>query len=370
MTLRRRDFVAAMSAAAATQIRALSQQPGALGIPGPYPGRVVAVSHQGSIVSDQYQAEPVRKMMQRGMAELTGADSWVEAWRRFFEPGDVVGIKLNPVGMPHVVSAPEVLHSIIDGLEQAGIKRKDIVAYDRYHDQFLRAGFDKWLPEGVRWMAASPKYLDVQLDMDGYDPDVYMEMALVNPAYAPEYRLGDPHVRRSYVAKFLTKEVNKLVNLCVLKHHQTAGVTLALKNLSHGCVNNVNRSHTSATGNATGVFIPSVVDQPIFREKVVLNILDGVKAGYHGGPGGRVGRYAWEHKTIYFATDPVALDKTGWKAIDEKRAEAGLMPIALSKPDADSRRLNCQVEHIELAGNLGLGVFDDKKLHVKRIQVA
>ena len=340
-----------------------------LGIPGPYPGRVVAVRHPGNIVNDQYQAEPVRQTMERGMLELTHADNWADAWRVFVQPGDVVGVKLNPVGQPHVISSAEVVRNIIDGIEQAGVKRQDIVVYDRYHDQFLNAGFDKWLPEGVRWMSASEKYLDVQMDMEGYDADLYMEMPLVNPEYKKDYRLDDPHIRRSYVSKFFSKEVNKLVNLCVLKHHQSAGVTLALKNLSHGLVNNVNRSHASTTANACGLFIPAVVDLPIVREKVVLNILDGVKAAYHGGPGGSVGKYSWEHQTMYFGTDPVAMDKTGWKAIDEKRAEVGVAPIALLKPDADSRWLNCHVEHIEIAGNFGLGVFDDEKIRVKRIDL-
>jgi hypothetical protein len=34
---------------------------------------------------------------------------------------------------------------------------------------------------------------------------------------------------------------------------------------------------------------------------------------------------------MYFAADPVALDKTGWKVIDAKRAEMGMAPVALSK---------------------------------------
>ncbi|MDE0106762.1 MAG: hypothetical protein OXN96_03080 [Bryobacterales bacterium] len=72
---------------------------------------------------------------------------------------------------------------------------------------------------------------------------------------------------------------------------------------------------------------------------------------------------------MYFATDPVALDKTGWQAIDKKRAEVGRAPIALLKPDEDSRWLNAQVEHIELASNFGLGVFDDDKIDLKRINL-
>ena len=381
MPLDRREFFAAALAASAAAcqskvedaaVRQSSAPAGTakLGLPGLYAGRVVEVHHPGSIVSGAFQAEPIQKMVDAGMLELTHATSPAEAWKEFFQPGDVVGIKLNPVGEPHVMSSAETVRAIIAGLESAGVKRQDIVAYDRYHDQFLSAGFDKWLPEGVRWTSASQKYLNVQMDMDGYDRDIFMEMPLVNPEYASEYDLKDAHVRRSYVCNFLTKEVNKVVNLCVLKHHQSAGVTLALKNLSHGFVNNVNRSHVTPTANACGIFIPAVVDLPIFREKIALNILDGVKAAYHGGPGPTVQHYAWEHKTMYFATDPVALDKTGWKAIDAKRVEVGRLPIALMKPDEHSDWLNGQVEHIELAGNFGLGVFDDEKIRVKRIDLA
>jgi hypothetical protein len=52
--------------------------------------------------------------------------------------------------------------------------------------------------------------------------------------------------------------------------------------------------------------------------------------------------------------------------IDAKRAEVGMASIALSKPDNASQFLNCQVEHIEIAGSLGLGMFDDNKIQVKK----
>src|SRR5205085_10922298 len=134
-------------------------------------------------------------------------------------------------------------------------------------------------------------------------------------------------------------------------------------------VNNVNRSHLTPTGNACGIFIPSVVSLPVIREKAVLHICDAIKASYHGGPGYRP-QYVWEHKTMYFATDPVALDSTGLKAIDAKRAEAGVVSVALSKPDKDSHYFNCQVEHIEIAGSLSLGISDEKKIDVRRFKVA
>lgn len=335
-----------------------------LAMPGPYRGRVVSVENPGSIVNGAFQADPIREMMRRGMKDLTGANNWQDAWRVFFQPGDIVGIKVNPVGQPHVISSPEVVREIIAGLNAAGIKNQDIVVYDRYRAQFVKAGFAKWLPEGVRTSSAVEDYEGIQQGIEGYDPDHYMDMALTLPGYDA----GNLTARRSYAARFITKEVNKLVNLPVLKDHQSAGVTLALKNMSHGLVNNVSRSHSSPTLNACGSFIPAVVSMPVIRNKVVLHILDGIKGLYHGGPGARP-EFVWEHKTMYFASDPVALDHIGWKAIDEKRLAAGMKAIAEDKPDKFSTFLNRQPEHVEIAGAMGLGEWDEKKIDVRRVKL-
>ena len=369
-TLGRREFLLAGLAAPAvplvSSVRSFEKPAvSRLGIPGPYRGRVVEVRHRGSVVSGVYQAGPIRAMMRRGMTALTGAEDWVEAWRVFFEPGDVVGIKVNPVGAPHVISSAEVIYEIVDGLKSAGVKVRDVIVYDRYRKDFLAAGFDKLLPEGVRQSSGSDHYDLVQLDINGYDPEHYLDMALVTPGQDP----ANPEARRSYVARFLTRDVNKLVNLAVLKDHQSAGVTLALKNLSHGLVNNVYRSHSTPTLNACGTFIPAVVNLPVIRQKTVLNILDGIKALYHGGPGSDA-RFVWEHKTLYFATDPVALDRTGWKAIDEKRLQSGMSVVAEAVPDPPlSNFLRRQPEHIEIAGALGLGEWDESRIDLKRLDL-
>ena len=109
-----------------------------LAMPGLYRGRVIAVENPGSIVSGQFQREPIQQMIRKGMAELTGTDGGADAWRQFAGPGDVVGIKVNPVGKPHVISSPEVVREIIAGLNSAGVKPKEIVVYDRYRKQFAQ----------------------------------------------------------------------------------------------------------------------------------------------------------------------------------------------------------------------------------------
>ena len=299
------------------------------------------------------------------MTGLTGAPDWAAAWKTLFEKGDVVGIKVSPVGGRKLCSDITVLRSIFDGLKEAGVPAKDVIVFTRYREEMLRRASTSGCRRervGMRHRRNTTSFNWIWAATTAISS---WKWRLIKPGEDP----NDSHFRRSYVAKVVTKQVNKIINLPVLKHHQSAGVTISLKNLSHGCVNNVVRSHLTPTLNACGSFIPSVVALPVFRQKVVLNIVDGVKASYHGGPGARP-KYVWEHKTMYFGTDPVAVDKIGWKAIDAKRQEVGMAPIALSRPDKDSTFLNCQVEHIEIAGMLQLGKFADKDIDVKRVQLS
>lgn len=351
-----------MALARAARVDSKSE-PSQLGMPGLYKGRVIAVQDSGVLVSGQYQTEAVGRMMRVGMKELTGSDDSTGAWRRFFEPGDVVGIKVNPVGRPYVISDASVLREIVAGLESAGVKRQDIVVYDRYRQEFLAAGFDKWLPDGVRSSYAVEQGDNVQQGIEGYDPDHYMDMALTLPGQS----IDNPTARRSYAARFITREVNKLVNLPCLKDHQSAGVTLSLKNLSHGLVNNVARSHSSSSLNACNAFIPASVSIPVIRNKAVLNILDGVKGVYHGGPFARP-QFVWEHSTLYFATDPVALDHICWEVIDAKRVSVGKKKLVEDTPDQFSTFVHRQPEHVEIAGALGLGEWDRKKIDLREFK--
>jgi len=341
-----------------------STQPNQFSIPGLYPGRVVAVENAACLSGSHYQAAPVRDTMRRGMAELTGLP-WKEAWSQFFQPGDAVGIKVNPVGIHSgVISSPVVLHEIVAGLNAAGVPNKNIVVYDRYHSALKRAKIASWLPTGVRLSYASQDYDEVQHGMDGYDPRHYVDMGLVLPGDS----LKDPHARRSYAARFITTEVDKLVNLAVLKEHQAAGVTLCLKNLSHGLVNNVRRTHINPQLNACDKFIPAVVSMPVIRNKAVLHLIDGVKGLYHAGPEGPPD-FVWEHGTMYFGTDPVALDRIGLSAIDAKRVGVGMKPVAEAAPDQFDLWLHKQPEHITVAGAMGLGESDEKKIDLRKIRI-
>jgi hypothetical protein len=341
-----------------------------LGIPGPFPGRVVEVAHPEMIRQGVKNAAAVRDSMRRGMKELTGADTPEEAWRRFFQRGDVIGIKVNPVGNPLANTSTEVLLETIAGLRSAGVQPADIVVFERYLDSFQDAGFDKHLPDGVRFDALTRVPDRSQLNIAGYDPDEFISLELVHPEHDPQ----DDRTRRSHLGLLVTRQVNKIVSLPVLKDHRSAGVTLALKNMSHGLVNNVARSHGSPHHNVCNQFIPQVVSHPIIRKKVVLNILDGIKGVFQGGPFATRPEWTWERNSLFFSTDPVALDHVGWEIVDGRRQQAGLGPVGAAgklglggaEEDFDMR----QPQHIALAGTLGLGVFDKARIDHRVIPLA
>lgn len=338
--------------------------PGPLGVPGPFPGRVVEARNPAMIKNGIRSREQIARTVGRGLIGLTGADDEVSAWRAFFEPGDVVGIKMNPVGSPLAGSSREVLWAVIEGLRSAGVATKDMVVFDRYKEEFLKAGMDKDVPYGIAWGGLTGENDDRQMTLNfpgdpiaGYDPDEFVKMSLVHRGYDPK----DDRTRRSHLGLLITRRVNKLVLLPVLKDHASAGVTGALKNMSHGLVNNVARSHSSPDTNVCNQFIPEVVSHPILCKKSVLQILDGIRGVYQGGPFGKKLEWTWEYNALLFATDPVAMDRIAWRIIDRKRREAGLPPVgAAGKLGQDSRRERFdfrQPQHIALAASLGLGVF-------------
>jgi Domain of unknown function (DUF362) len=342
------------------------------GVPGPYPGRVVEVRHSQMIKNDVKNREAIHQTAARGMMGLTGATDAVEAWRSFFEPGDVVGVKMNPVGNPLANSSSELMLEVIEGLKSAGVKTKDIIVFERYRDEFIHAGMDRAVPDGIAWTGLGIGYNAMQIEINGddsktgnldrvagYDPDEFMVMELVGAGMDPK----DDRTRQSHLGLLVTRRVNKIVLLPVLKDHGSAGVTGALKNMSHGLVNNVNRSHSTPDTNVCNQFIPQVVNHPLIRKKCVLQIMDGIKGVFQGGPSALRPEWTWENNALFFATDPVAMDHVAWRYVDAKRKEKGLPPVAaagrtgldpLKTEGFDIR----QPQHIRLAANLGLGIFE------------
>ena len=342
--------------------------PNKWGTPGLYPARVVKIQHSGSTVSFNYQTGPIQQMIRSGLQQLTGAPNYVTGWRQFVGPGDVVGIKINPNGNDGTISSPVVIMEIISGLMLAGVDQRNIIVYERYQEILDRTA--GWFPPWVRTMSAAPGYTDDQTGQAGYDPNHYADM----PMLLSWQDSANPVHRRSYAAQFIASRVNKLINLSCLKHHNAAGVTLALKNLSHGCSNNVNRSHDYPAQAFPQqffytTFIPTVVSMNVIRNKAVLHIIDGIHGLWDYGPNSTSYAYNWEHKSMYFATDAVAVDRVGWKAIDAQRKSVGLPDVANSTSYV-IQGVPAQPQYIDAAAAAGLGENRDDRIDLRTTVLA
>ncbi len=350
-----------------------------VGAPGPYPGKVVEAKNPLMIKNGVRSTDAIKATMDLGIKELTGATDPVEGWKHFFEPGDVVGIKVVPNGAPEAHSSFEIVLEVIEKLKTVGIKTTDIFVYDRYRGEFMGAGYHKILPSGVRWGGLDPDGDQFRLDFPsfakdpiaGFDHDAFVWMDLIPYGDDPK----DDRKFRSHLGRLVTQTVNKIVAIPVLKDHGSAGVTGCLKNMSHGTVNNVARSHSNTYTNVCNQFIPQMVSHPIIRQKFVLQIMDGIRGVYHGGPFSREkGKWTWENNSIFFATDPVALDHVEWDIVDAQRLKNNLPPVAASGSKAlDPLKMEGfdvrQPQHIPLAGALGLGNFDLKSARGRRFSI-
>ena len=98
-----------------------------LGMPGPYPGRVVTVHSPNCIdeTTEKVDVPTVQNMIARGMTTLTGDKDPRDSWARFFNSQDFVGIKINCSGAPGAMSMPEVVTEIAKNLIAVGSGKRE-----------------------------------------------------------------------------------------------------------------------------------------------------------------------------------------------------------------------------------------------------
>jgi uncharacterized protein (DUF362 family) len=337
-----------------------------LGMPGLYPGRVVEVADGRAIVNNRVSQPVVHQMLERGLKELTGENSISAAYAKFVEPSDVVGIKINPSGAPACYSSPELVREIIDGVHSAGVPLKNILVYDRFGYEIDLGSYQALMPIGIDIIGVQ----DDLLDASGYDPNVYCEMNF----------FGEWETR-SYMASIVANRLDKIINVPTLKDHSASGITGCLKNVAYGTFNNVARSHKEPYSFTNPLIGVMCTVEPL-RSKVVLNIMDGMRMVWHGGPLTQNQKFIYPAGVLLVGTDPVAIDTVEMEAIEEKRKAEGAPSVWVHDPksitkdsrdfyeDASKNLFYRQPGHIAAAGKLGLGVSDLKQIDHRKLQIS
>jgi len=347
----------------ATNIKeALKVPRNANSMPGKMPGTVVQTLHDGSVTNGKVDLKVVDSMVRKGLMELTGASTAAAAWKMFVSPEDVVGLKVNPVAGKTLSTSLEITHAIIRQLEEAGVAKKNIVIWDRREFELDDVGFTAENFPGIRIVGTERKdakgsYTDGKGELYGKQmiDEAWYYWADVDGKYDAEtmpYMINEG--KYSYFGKICTQDVTKIVNIPILKNAGPT-VTLALKNLAFGCISNTGRLHKD-------LWAETCAEVPAFapvRDKVVLNIVDGIRGCYNGGPGADP-KFFTEYKTVLVGTDAVAVDRIGYEIVLKKRLEE-----KVQKAEAPAGR-----RFMELARDLGLGVADLEKITLQKLNLS
>lgn len=291
---------------------------------------------------DRLNEDAVSELVDQAMMKFTGRSSAKEAWRDIVLPDDIVGIKINPLGGPELSTHRIIVDKIIEGVYGAGVLRKQIIIWDRFEDHLLNAGYPIKQEEGeVQTFASDTEGI-------GYDDEVFYESEKDS---VNRRENGSTHSRYS---RIVTQHVDVLINVPVLKHHAMAGVSGCLKNLAFGSVDNTRRFHGKPL--YCNPAIAEILEHKVLKEKLALNIVDGLVASFDKGPTYHA-ESAWKYSSLFVSTDPVLLDVLVLQTINQKREEMEL--------DHVSKLAN----HINTASALGLGTNTLDQAELRRVEI-
>lgn len=325
-------------------------------MPGKYPGRVVQVDNPDSVVDNKIIDSEAYKMLEKGMLTLSGEKKIKKAWRQFVSPGEKIGLKVNPVAGKSLTTSHAVTKAVIAQLVDAGISKDDIVIFDRREFQLHETGYTSENYPGITIRGTEQKdkndsyygedgvlYGEKMIDKDWFysanisvDYDEYTIPFMINSG------------ENSYFSKIVTQEVDKIINLPILKN-AGATVTNAVKNLAFGVISNTSRLHSKLWHETCAEVLAFA---PV-RDKVVLNITDGLKGCFDKGPGANP-QFFTNYLTMLFSTDPIAMDRIAHEIVVKKRIEKGIQKE--DRPGA--------AKFLDLAAELKLGVSDREKIEL------
>jgi len=285
----------------------------------PTKSRVVQITNSLVRYRHGFHRAQIEKMLDDGIAALYDTEEPGKIWRQLFSKKDTVGIKVNCLSGERGSSHKILVEAIAENLQQAGVKPKNIIIWDRLNEDLENAGFRINIEN-------KNKIRCFGNDAVAYDNRLYLNGSV-----------------GSLITRTVTRLCTALINVPVLKDHGIVGVTLSMKNF-FGAIHNPNKYHLN-NGNP---YVADLYEMDIIRRKVRLTICDALDAQYEGGPPFKP-QWSWQMNGMLMALDAVALDRVGWQIIEERRAKEGFPSL---------KKAGREPAYILTAGRKGIGQAD------------
>ncbi|MBU2099706.1 MAG: DUF362 domain-containing protein [Candidatus Micrarchaeota archaeon] len=332
---------------------------------GPYPHRVVSVhdstattwnfSCEGSCPyygSDSYiNQNSINSMVDNGLMQLTGTSSAQAAWQTLipnFQPGQKIAIKVNFNAADgygdtdtQIDATPQPMIALIRGLKTRGFAEQNIWIYDasRHITNRYRNEIFAHYPNIQYYVCPTCGDIPPNVHQTTYNS--------TNPTANINF-----HTTGHYNKKLPDEVVNAdyLIDMPIIKAHSIAGITLSFKNhmgtalLEHSYID-PEQGNYSPNANP----LVEMYENTNIRDKTILILGDGIYGGFnYSHPIRRwisFGNNA--PKTLFFSTDPVAIDSVMFDYLKREDAVNGEFNIKNGAGDI-----------LQVAENAGLGIYE------------
>ncbi|MFZ4597297.1 MAG: DUF362 domain-containing protein [Terrimicrobiaceae bacterium] len=288
---------------------------------------VFVATEQGVLRPGRQLSTPVvQRMVDRLVMKATGKPTPAAAWRSLVEKDDRVGIKVSASGGAISGTNPEVVEAVVAGLSSAGISSKNIIVWDRNLPDLLAAGYRRDSPlYQLRWIDPRDGYdKNAQVSAPVLGKLIWGDSAFGDKAgtrFVDFLSAGDQLSTRSFYSKVLSSQVTKIINIPSLTDSFLTGINGAISNVTLANLDNWRRfTKPPSFGDP---YIVELYTDPIIRDKIVFTILDAIVLQYAGGPSANPGFLA-DYVTLFAGFDPVAIDSTAVRILDEFRKSSKL----------------------------------------------
>ncbi len=224
----------------------------------------------------------MRHLIEEGLVRLTTTTRPGDAWKKVLGGAGTIALKFNAVGATQLETTPIVAEALVRSLRDAG-----------------------YAPAQVMLIEA-PEFLQRELR-----------------TRAPERGWGAPLVIEGELEDIAAwvYAADAIINVPFLKTHRLAGMSGALKNLSHAVIRRPARYH----GNRCAPYVGRIVRHPTIAGRLRLTIVNALRTIFRNGPEAAREDIA-EHAGLFLGFDPVALDAIGRELLIKQRKQAGESP--------------------------------------------
>jgi hypothetical protein len=248
----------------------------------------------------------LQAMVNSGLKKVTGREDPNQAWHSLLDENDVIALKFTRIGSRTLGTNTCLAGALLNSLYRAGFKPENIMLVD----------------------------LDVlPREAQGTRPC----------SYGWQQEQVDFYSDRDYLPRWL-EEVTAIINIPSVMDDNIVGLRCSLANLTLPMLKQPARLYM----NRGDPFIADIYSLPEIRAKVRLHIANGLRMLYYGGPEVNQ-RYIYEHGSLLFSTDPVALDQVVLQLLRRARRT---MPLP------EGVTTNLSAGYLDTAYAFGLGYND------------